>query len=67
MSELKPCPFCGGKAKGRYDIGTFDQPMYGIGCTNPECHIYTEYGMKLYKTAHEAMRTWNRRATDADN
>lgn len=58
MSEaLKPCPFCGGKAKlmtMEYD----GQKYYGVFCTaNMEHgHFITNYGIK-----EEAIEVWNGR------
>lgn len=55
MSDnLKPCPFCGGKAVEHYPGRT----AYGIECE--QCRIGTAYVcLDQYKQAQEA---WNRRA-----
>ena len=51
MTELKPCPFCGGKAKLRgYQID------FRVMC--PECGGRA----KLCSTAEETIESWNRRA-----
>ena len=51
MTDLKPCPFCGGKAKSKgYQIG------FRVMC--PECGGRA----KLFSTAEEAIEAWNRRA-----
>ena len=53
-TELKPCPFCGGKAR-LYD-GHMD--AYGVVCE--KC------GVKLYgrSSSGAAKRAWNRRSND---
>lgn len=50
-TELKPCPFCGGKAQMNYDG---ERKL--ILCS--ECLIRTE----SYKTYEAARDVWNRRA-----
>lgn len=61
MSELKPCPFCGGKAQRMawHDDNPFGKP-YFIECKKCECMT------TLYETLNQAKEAWNRRATDAD-
>ena len=53
-TKLKPCPFCGGKARRYY--GNHD--MHGVVCN--KC------GAKQYGYANQASATkaWNRRADD---
>ena len=72
MTELKPCPFCGGKAKvyvcdcsGRYftDIGT--DTYHGIQMTCclircERCGVKT----KAYLTRRGVFNAWNRRSDD---
>lgn len=64
--ELKPCPFCGGKAD--IDDVSFGQqePEYTPFCTNPKCLAfylgYQDDG--LYETKAKAIKAWNRRAND---
>ena len=54
MSDLKPCPFCGGEAKIREtDIGGFH-----VCCTNCPC----DYGRYWFSTKRLAAIAWNRRA-----
>jgi Lar family restriction alleviation protein len=50
--ELKPCPFCGGKAEM---VSDFDDEhyVYCIGCKG---------GWKTMETPEEAAAEWNRRA-----
>lgn len=51
---------CGGEAEVRRVYG-FRFIGCGVGCSNPECHVYTGYGMKLYGTEAEAIEAWNTR------
>lgn len=72
MSELKPCPFCGGKAtvmvcdgSGSFyaDIGTevfFGRKMTHCLTMCKKCGIRT----KAYLTRRGVFNAWNRRATD---
>lgn len=56
LKELKPCPFCGGKAElinFNMDYGTVT-----VGCTNEECDITLGKG---YFSEEEAVRKWNQR------
>ncbi len=55
--ELKPCPFCGGKAElRRYG----DSAYYYIECT--QCEV----GAYFYNTDNDAIAAWNMR-TEAEN
>lgn len=54
MTELKPCPFCGGKAK------TFRMAFelcWDVVCTDNTCPNTT-----LYNSRSAAITAWNRRA-----
>ena len=55
MTELKPCPFCGGKANLAQTVRT---GFWYIICRN--CDIAT----LQYSSAEKARRVWNRRAND---
>ena len=55
--ELKPCPFCGGKA----EIIIFNTGTVTVGCTNEECDITMG---KAFFTDEEAIRHWNRRTNN---
>lgn len=56
MDELKPCPFCGGKAWSTPNYKTNSQKVrYVVKCT--KCNAIMEY--RSEKAAKEA---WNRRA-----
>lgn len=55
MTELKPCPFCGGEAKV--------QSFYKNHCVYcAKCNAST---MKYFQTETKAIEAWNRRAEDA--
>lgn len=70
--ELKPCPFCGGKAvvkvcdgAGQYyaDIGTevlFGRKMTRCLIRCERCGVKTE----AHLTRHGVFNAWNRRAND---
>lgn len=60
MSELKPCPFCGGEAKFKSfkSRGIFGTVAYYVECS--VCKIRTE--LRLDMT--EPVEAWNRRTDD---
>ena len=65
--ELKPCPFCGGKAerKESYKItgsGKLSKliPQYYIKCGNKDCGLFVATCNR--DTEEEAIEIWNRRA-----
>ena len=64
MTELKPCPFCGGEASlGEKNMG---RGVYGavVRCTNCGCESKA-YSARLDWCANEmATEAWNRRAED---
>lgn len=60
--ELKPCPFCGGKAE--IIIFSFEYGTVTIGCTNEKCDITMG---KAFFTDEEAIQHWNRRVNDETN
>ena len=54
--KLKPCPFCGGKAKFGANKSCCGRTVR-IDCTNPECGgCVTTFSSKA-----EATKAWNRR------
>ena len=69
MTELKPCPFCGGEAQ--LIIRTWDgdgagADGYDVGCYTPECHV--ELGADFYfETIDDAIESWNKRTPIKDN
>ena len=65
-TELKPCPFCGGKAerKETYKITGSGRlmPQYYIKCGNGRCGLYVATCNR--DTKEEAVEIWNRRVTE---
>ena len=61
-TDLKPCPFCGGKAWKTVWRNADLKPMYQISCPNEECSIqpFTDY----WVDEDYVVREWNRRAGD---
>lgn len=64
--ELKPCPFCGGKAerKESYKITGSGRliPQYCIKCGYERCGLYVVTCNR--DTVEEAVEIWNRRVTE---
>lgn len=65
MSELKPCPFCGGEAKHFGGAGYHCIRCTSCGITNERLVIGSGY-YQAYDSYTEAAEAWNRRATDGD-
>lgn len=70
MAELKPCPFCGSKAKhfvfcrSAYDATRL---KHNVQCLGKGC--FANVGRDLtfsYDTEEEAVKAWNRRAGEQD-
>lgn len=69
-AELKPCPYCGGKAILDKKTECWGHGMYitehYVRCT--ECHARgrseAEYDMKREECINKCQEAWNRRATD---
>lgn len=64
MTELKPCPFCGGEAvtyERRKLDGSGAFYRYSVGCGNSFCEIRPQTG--FWKYLSEAIGSWNRRAS----
>lgn len=59
MSELKPCPFCGGEAKAYVrDYG--DTHYWRVSCSSDKCGVNPV--TNVYHTEAEAIDAWNTRA-----
>lgn len=57
MTDLKPCPFCGGEARIHFSV--WGDSYYAKCC---KCLAET----KVHQTEAEAIEAWNRRASDAE-
>ena len=70
MAELKPCPFCGGKAGARrgYDVDGYI--TYSIVCHKCGTGIFRavpkEWVWDAYTSPSEAAEAWNRRAGEQE-
>ena len=61
MSEqLKPCPFCGGKAKLCID----EEAHYGLYVECQSCHATTDKWIPESYWKDSALAAWNQRASD---
>lgn len=58
MTELLPCPFCGGEAR---IIAKPYEPKVCVGCDDDTCLGFSGLGW-LYDSEKEATEAWNRRA-----
>ena len=71
MTELKPCPFCGGKAELKQDMryprsgkyAGMSVKAYEVICPNSDCIIYNADNNYFF-TREEAAEAWNRRSPD---
>lgn len=61
MSNLKPCPFCGGPAHVVEVANGGMVVAYSVSCDNIGGCIAGE-PMRYYATEAEAIEAWNRRA-----
>lgn len=62
MSELKPCPFCGGEAIPCSTGNHFATEKFFVLCG--VCEVETP---RIARTRKEAIAAWNRRADDDTN
>ena len=66
MNELKPCPFCGGKAELVQDV-RYPRPKcecktaYEVVCNNTDCIMYHNDN-NYYLSKKKAIEAWNKRA-----
>ena len=62
MNELKPCPFCGGKADMITNDGRTkaEKLRYHPCCHNQQCIMFV--GGIWFNTEKEAIEAWNRRS-----
>jgi len=64
MEELKPCPFCGGKAKMMYAYRGYDEMMYAYQCWARCKKCGAEMAGAMLKS--NAIKRWNRRVEVRD-
>lgn len=55
-SELKACPFCGGRGELEH-FNNGECEMYEVRCKNPHCHAETSMSSK----AEDVIKIWNKR------
>lgn len=60
MSELKPCPFCGGEAAS-YEFAN----GWSAECLSDKCPAQPVLD-QMHHTEEQAIAAWNTRATDAE-
>ncbi len=59
MTELKPCPFCGGKAKLRYSM-----PFSWVECTKCNASIDYKDRYEMRDGEQKAVDMWNMRVNN---
>ena len=57
MIELKPCPFCGGRARLYYD----DMRYFVVHQCNGGGSLFTSIRTDFWRTPEEAVKAWNTR------
>lgn len=62
LVELKPCPFCGGKALRFKRDKAYYGESYFIGCKNANCNVRPH--TDSYDRQCDATKAWNRRANE---
>ena len=62
MSELKPCPFCGGEAA----IEEYNDGSGGVYCTVCRFEPLTHANYRCQAEKIKAIKEWNRRTPDID-
>lgn len=60
-SELKGCPFCGGKA-GFEEVNLGEYISYTVGCHNENVDCIGTMMITTYDTKRNAAAAWNKRA-----
>ena len=64
--KLKPCPFCGGKARlvkveDWHDCARVPSIYYGIGCDTADCRCERDGDEYFLGSEKEATEQWNKR------
>lgn len=60
MTELKPCPFCGGKARFN-EFEASGKYMCAVVCDTKGCRVNVCNTLHVWNTKEEAIEAWNRR------
>ena len=62
MTEIKPCPFCGGEANV-VELNDFVCDRFTVNCKDSKCiGFYIGYiNEGLFSSKEEAIEAWNRR------
>lgn len=61
MDDLKPCPFCGGKA---ILVESIHAQVFKVECMNTSCYCFNTSTIFSNKT--NAIEAWNRRTNDVE-
>lgn len=61
MDDLKPCPFCGGKA---VLIESIPAQVFKVECMNTSCYCFST--SIIFSSKSNAIEAWNRRTNDAE-
>lgn len=74
MSELKPCPFCGGEAEiVKRDVEPQGDPWYGkkielfVGCKECGACLFDECFHEGFGSEEQAMSAWNKRTPPTED
>lgn len=64
MNDLKPCPFCAGKAELKEYRGFYgySEDSYAIKCTR--CHAEIKMSIGYLNLREAVIQAWNRREND---
>lgn len=63
QTDLKPCPFCGGKAKlSKYHVGGIT--AWAVYCEKSSQDLSCCAQMTSIKSEEDAINAWNRREAD---
>ena len=63
--QLKPCPFCGGRANLFHVPLSSGSVVHEVDCENDDCRV--SVCTQAYDTPEEAAAAWNRRAPCLDD
>jgi reverse gyrase len=62
MSDLKPCPFCGGEAQHEH----LENGRHSVGCADADGTCMGFQTLQTFATEREATDAWNTRASEAE-